>query len=102
MHLYLFVPLLVEVAQKNICFLCDNNCGKRENSESVTDGCSSSIHAVTGHGNTYSALMDILVLADKLMAFYSVTDYKHFENAIHNISTDRNPHQLSNQVSKNK
>lgn len=43
-----------------------------------------SMYATADHMNTYSALMDILVLANKLKVFYSVTDYKHFFNAMQN------------------
>lgn len=54
-----------------------------ERGHRVIDACFSSIYAIADHMNTYSALMDIPVLADKLMVFYSVTDHKHLFNATH-------------------
>lgn len=54
-----------------------------ERGDTAINACFSSIYATADLMNTYSALMDILVLADILMVFYSVTDNKPLFNATH-------------------
>lgn len=68
----------MEVAQKDVCFLCDNNC--RERTHTVMDGYMyppyTHTHTPAGHMSTHSAQMDSPVLANKLMVFCSVIDNK--------------------------